>query len=294
MSTPGTDIVSANIDRGLEKHQVRMIETDDGRRFLHIPDELRRKAIVLTPVQELAQADPLWQPSVRLLFLDVDAHTYPAKQKGKRALGKLGIGEIAKLAGVDVVWADTVPSGEPGVIKARAVIRVRKSDGTFLERADTGVIREDVEAEEIEDSMRERNETAREPMSDDALAKAIRKRVRDERKHYHAKAITKAILRAMRGLIGLAHAYDEQDLRKKPFVVVGFNLVVPDDPAAQRLVIERAHASQAALYGGPVEPVEPAAAEYVRIEGEIPPDDDDEPREPAPVQTMPIDDDIPF
>lgn len=298
--------------------KIRIVEhhLEDGRtvRSLQIDRDLRDRAIVLTPVQEVMQADPNYTPSVRLMWVDVDGQTYkmpdrpPAQQGGEwvkmRGLSKQTIEDAGKLAGIDVVESDTVASGDPNIIKANARIRYRRSDGTWQYRSDGGEILVDVEAEEIADRLRDRNEAHRaagrtqKVLDEAALGARIRQEQREQKRHYPAKARTKAILRAMRGLLSLQHAYPEADLRQKPIIVVGYNFT-PDrsDPAVQRAMLE----SEFAVFGRPgVEPASespalppgasgddsgeeaPAAsptaappAGYQPVEGEVTDEDDD-------------------
>lgn len=279
-----------------DKVQIETATAPDGNTYrrLVIPNELRQAANVLTPVDEIVQADPNYTPSVRLLRLDVTRHAYKqtAKKDGwgdnakwveQYALSKVGIHEIAKLAGIEVVESGTIPSGEPGVIKGRATIRVRRSDGTWITRTDEGVIREDIELEEIDERERAYNDSAKpdKKRSGAILDGHIRSKQREARRHFHAKATTKAILRAMRGILSLPHVYSDDDI-KKPFVVIGYSFT-PDtnDPAIRQAILDR----EFAVYGRPALPdttpeplamLEPAPeGEYRAIEGEITDDEDD-------------------
>ena len=76
--TSGAAIVKAvPIPAQLQELGVRIAEEEDtGLRVIVLPPAVRQAVNLLTPVSSWNQADPNWTPSISLVQLDKDAHTY--------------------------------------------------------------------------------------------------------------------------------------------------------------------------------------------------------------------------
>lgn len=239
----------SNIPPALAERGVRFIETSGGARLLDIPAALRAEANVLLPVSEIAQADPLWQPSVRWLQLDIEKNTYPGQKDGELALSKNGVLALAEAAGIEVVSTTRMDRGTlmPTEFGWQATVRVRRGDGTWRHFTASKII--DVEDEKLAIDLQVRTGKFTKDKPEDAKVQAIAKRLATEKPHWNAKAETKAILRAVRAVLQLPPAYTRAELGK-PFVVVGWNLTLDyNDPEQRAAAIEHGLTGQRSAAG---------------------------------------------
>lgn len=219
----------------------------DGVRQIEIPATLRETVNVLTPRSALEQADPLWQPALRMVQLDKhqpttrdnpNPHWY--LQQGKPALTKNGLMELCKLAGIEVTKTERMPRAvlRESEIGWSAEGRVRQSDGTWmrLPNASKVIDREDEYAEIVAQCG-----------NDGAKAE---KRWIAERKHLDAKCETKAILRMLRAALAIPGTFNGREW-EKPFLVVAYNFT-PDysDVEVRRMLTAAAASASTDVYGG--------------------------------------------
>jgi hypothetical protein len=218
----------------------------DGVRQIEIPAELRERVNVLTPRSALEQADPLWQPALRMVQLskaepqvrdNPNPHWY--LQQSKPALTKNGLMELCKLAGIEVTKTERMPRSvlRESEIGWSAEGRVRQSDGTFMRLPN---------ASKVIDREEEYQEIMAQSGNNSAKAE---KRWIAERKHLDAKCETKAILRLIRAALALPGTFNGNDWQK-PFLVVAYNFT-PDysDAEVRRMLTAAGASATEAVYG---------------------------------------------
>lgn len=244
---------------------VSIIERD-GVRVVSLPDNLRERFNVLLPVSEIVQANPLWTPGVRAVNLSLAEHTYRGSKNGFKGLNKYGVLLLARTAGVEVVSTDRMERSrlKDSEIGWQATVRVRTADGTWQHVTESRVMDLDEERMAIDHQVRsseatyaERDGRAMKPEA--ALKAAVVSRWTNERPHYDAKCETKAVLRAVRHVVGIPQEYPEGAF-SKPWLVVSYNLT-PDysDPETLRYLLADAVGATQRAFPAP------------RVQGELPP-----------------------
>lgn len=242
-----TDVAArrpAEIPPALAQIGVQIGTDESGFRAVVFPPEVRQRCNLLFPVSEVAQADPNFTPSVRIVQLDVAAHTYEQKG-GKRAINKQGLEILGNCAGVLYQKTGRIPKAEleDDEIGYWGEIAIRRSDGTV-----EPIRREKVVSREVEE-FKIRSAVAAMNKSDAEKHKIFEARWLAEREHMRAKCESKAMLRAMRAALQIPHVYTTQELQK-PFVVVGYSFTPDyDDPDTKRLLVAHGLAATTAIYG---------------------------------------------
>lgn len=257
----------------LEQAGIAVVERD-GARMIEIPDELRAKCNVLVPVSEIVQANPLWQPAIRAVRLDKDRHSYPGQKRDELALNKHAVLLLARTAGIDVVRSERMPIAvlREHEIGWQATVRVRRADGTHEEMTESRVMDLEVERLAIDYQVDTGKYSSGKPEHERAAEKL--KRWHTERPHFDAKCETKALLRAVRAVLQLPHAFSERDFAK-PFLVLTYAFS-PDtnDPEVMRALISAGVNGSARMYGTPraIEAGDESmdVTSYGPIDGEIP------------------------
>lgn len=252
-----TDLVRAPIviPPALAKVGVE-VQEQDGMRVVHIPAALQRTYNVVQPISEISQADPDFTPSVGLLTLDLERHTYT--REGKQDLSKDGIGLIAFMAGIEID-SDPVPPPMPGMIAYKAFARIRRSDGSMQSWVGNHEITLADEYEIVAQQVRAKAAKAAgegQPWTADAIEQAIKTRWLKEKKSLPQKCATGAQLRAITAVLQLKRGgYTKADLAK-PFIVVKYNST-PSDPEVRRLRALQAGDALAGRRSLPAPTVEP-------------------------------------
>jgi hypothetical protein len=248
----GAAIIKAvPIPEQLQQLGVRIAEEEGtGLRVIVLPPDVRQAVNLLTPVSSWAQADPNWTPSVSLVKLDKDAHTY-GLPGGKLGLNKQALETLGKCAGVLYTRTSRVPKQElqEGEMWAyRATVGFRRSDGTIDEvTRERGFNRE---AEQLDITTAVRTGSRSKGWSRDAQDAEIQKRWIAELRFGPAKTESKAINRALRAGLAIPSSVAEGALAK-PFLVVGFNFTPDyDDPAVKQALVAVAMNAEQAIYGG--------------------------------------------
>jgi hypothetical protein len=208
----------------------------DGVRAVFFPQELRGRVNVLLPVAEVAQADPHFSPSIRLVELEKERHTY-AQGNNRNALSKQGLEILANTAGIFDTQATKIPTGEldEGEIGYAASIKIRRSDGTIDTITRTKIVDREVEAAKIADEvsgwMTRNNKTQEQGKAE------YKKRWLKERGDMHAKCESKAVLRAIRAALQIPHVFTDAEM-KRPFLVIGYSFT-PDwsDPQTRQILV---------------------------------------------------------
>jgi len=235
---PATTLATVIAQAGVEVVEV------DGVRRITFPDNLRERFNVLMPVDELVQANPLWSPGLKAVTLTIDEHTYKGQKDSEAALNKAGVMLLARTAGVEVVSTERLERSrlKDAEIGWQATVRTRRSDGTWETAVDSRVMDIDEERAAIEHQVRSAEayyakQDNRAPKSEAVLMAAVKGRWTNERPHFDAKCETKAILRAMRHLVGIPHAFPKSAFTK-PFLVVTYSLTPDyDDPETMRMLL---------------------------------------------------------
>jgi hypothetical protein len=255
----GAIITPVPIPRELQEAGVRIAEDPGGLRVIVLPPEVRQRVNLLTPVSSWNQADPNWTPSISLVKLDKDAHTY-FLPGGKLGLNKQALETLGRCAGVLYTRTTRVPLAELHAGEKwayRATVGFRRSDGSIDEVTRERGFNEEAEQMEIEDAVRSAEgyengqKTGRPKFATDEAVKAeCRKRWIAELRHGPAKTESKAINRALRAGLAMPSSVKAADLNK-PFLVIGFNFT-PDysDPTVKRALVAVGLNAQAAIYGG--------------------------------------------
>lgn len=250
--TSGAAIVKAvPIPAQLQELGVRIAEEEDtGLRVIVLPAAVRQAVNLLTPVSSWNQADPNWTPSISLVQLDKEAHTY-FLPGGKLGLNKQALETLGRCAGVLYTRTARVPKEElqEGEMWAyRATVGFRRSDGTVdVVTRERGFNRE-AESMDIEDAVRggEKFKNAAKEVQD----AEIKKRWIFELRFGPGKTESKAINRALRAGLAMPSSVKASDLNK-PFLVVGFNFTPDyDDPVVKRALIAVGLNAEQAIYGG--------------------------------------------
>jgi hypothetical protein len=258
-------------------------DTASGMQIVVIPPAVREKFNVLMPVQAFQQADQSWTPSIRVVQADPDAangaHFY--KQQGNKLAPKKQLlellGDAAGVISTEVDLIDRERFDVGGVTAEtfthRAVLKIRKSDGTLRMITDSKTYELYAEYEEICDSVKrsdrwENGERAGKFMpGTDEYDAEVRKRWLNEIKFAKAKNESKAILRAIRSALQIPHTFSPADVAK-PFIVIGWNFT-PDysDVETRRMLVEAglfgAQSAASRIYGEPRREIEAPAGELV-------------------------------
>ncbi len=294
---------SAVQDMGVEIHE------RDGVRAVFFPQELRGRVNVLLPVAEVAQADPHFSPSIRLVELEKERHTY-SQGNNRNALSKQGLEILANTAGIFDTQARRIPKGDldDGEIGYEATIKIRRSDGTIDTITRTKIVDREVEQAKIADEVT--GWMTRNNKSQEQGKAEFKKRWLKERGDIHAKAESKAVLRAIRAALQIPHVFTDAEM-KRPFLVIGYSFT-PDweDPVTRSILVSHGLSAGETLYGpAPGLPPAPEPMPAVVVGGpedeaekpyegdEPPPPEPDEPDpepEPEPPSEPNPDDDIPF
>jgi hypothetical protein len=258
------------------------VGTDEhGYRMVAIPRELRQQVNVLLPVQEIAQADPNFSPSVRMVELNVEQHSYDGPG-GKKALNKQGLEILAMTAGVLRTRTRRIPASElqEGEIGYEAEIHIRRSDGSIEAiKRDKIVV---IEVEQFKVGEEVQRWAAKYRKSREEAEAEYRKRWIKERGDMYAKCESKAVLRALRAALHVQHGYSPAEFNR-PWLVVGWSFT-PDtsDPEVKRMLMAHGLQQTDRVYGVDREDTE-SRAELDRLV--LPPANEaDDPDENEPVE----------
>lgn len=256
----GAAIIKAvPIPRELQEAGVKIAEDEGGLRVIVLPPSVRQAVNLLTPVSSWNQADPNWTPSISLVKLDKEAHTY-FLPGGKLGLNKQALETLGRCAGVLYTRTARVPKNElqEGEMWAyRATVGFRRSDGSVDEVTRERGFNREAEQMEIEDSVRNavvyengQKTNKKRYTSEEEVAAEARKRWIAELRFGPSKTESKAINRALRAGLAMPTSVKAADLQK-PFLVIGFNFT-PDysDPEVKRALVAVGLNAQAAIYGG--------------------------------------------
>ncbi len=248
-----------------------VVRNDDGSTALVIPTELRDKYNVLAPSAVLTQADPHFVPAFSIVQLDPDpngAHFYgmTGANKGKVAMNKDGIQQIANVAGIDFsLDPGGREHGDPVDVyllgskvmsirayKYTALGRYRKSDGTYVA----------AKAEREWIPQREALEIEMEA-SGKSFLKTDAEKLQYAKKEFlrnlefrSMMAKSKAQNAVMRAAFGIQQKYTPQQAAK-PFFIISYNFSAGSDPAALAIVASLVGADVSNLYGSESAPMLP-------------------------------------
>lgn len=219
-----------------------------------IPPDVRKALNVINPVSSFAQADPNWTPSISIVQLDKELHSYSVT--GKLALNKQALETLGKAAGVLYTRAVPVPRAElrEGERWAfRATVGFRRSDGTIDEVTRERGFNEEAEKAEIEQAVRSAKVYQSETLkfdTEEKVAAECYKRWLNELRFGPAKTESKAINRALRAGLQVPTSLPPAAFGK-PFLVIGYSFT-PDynDVEVKRILIAAGLNAQAAIYGG--------------------------------------------
>lgn len=257
MSTDLANRRPAAIPPALEQIGVQIATDDSGYRAVIFPPEVRQRCNLLLPVSEISHADRNFQPSVRLVQLDIATHTYEStQQRGKRAINKQGLEILGNCAGVLYQKTGRIPKHEleDTEIGYWGEIAIRRSDGTVEP------IRREKVVDRVIEEYKIRSAVSRMDKPDHEKHRIFEQRWIAEREHMRAKCESKALLRAMRAALQIPHMFTAQELQK-PFVVVGYSFTPDyDDPETKRLLVAHGLAATTAVYGelAPPNPPDPS------------------------------------
>lgn len=231
----------------LQELGVKIAQDEGGLRVIILPAVVREACNLITPVSSWNQADPNWTPTINLVQLDKDSHTYPLPG-GKLGLNKQALETLGKTAGVLYTKTERVPKAElqDGEMWAyRAIVGFRRSDGTVDQVTRERGFNREAEELDILDSVKKSGKYATEA----AIEGECRKRWIAELRFGPAKTESKAINRALRAGLGIPASVTSQAIQK-PWLVVGFNFT-PDynDPEVKRALVAIGMNAQQALYG---------------------------------------------
>lgn len=254
--TSGAAIVKAvPIPAQLQDLGVRIAEDEGGLRVIVLPPAVREAVNLITPVSSWNQADPNWTPTINLVQLDKDSHTY-ALPGGKLGLNKQALETLGRCAGVLYTHPTRVPKAELQDDEAwayRATAGFRRSDGTVDEVTRERGFNREAEQMEIEDSVRSAKYDGNLKFTTpEAIEAECRKRWIAELRFGPAKTESKAINRALRAGLGIPASVTAAQIQK-PWLVVGFNFT-PDynDPETRRALMQLANIGSNRLYGTPI------------------------------------------
>jgi hypothetical protein len=255
----------AVIPKPLVEIGVKVVE-ENGLRMVEFPPKLKQACNVLLPVNEIVQSDSNYSPSVRMVMLDAEHHTYGNPQwKQNRALNKQGLEILGNLAGVVEMRAVRMDRSvlTDREIGYEGVVKIRRSDGSLMTIRKPKVIDKNVEYERIVQQAKKAAKSYE--WSAEKLAEETEKRWLSEQEHLDAKCESKAVLRALRSALQIPHQFNPGQL-KRPFLVVGWNFT-PDwsDREVRRMLVANGVASSKALYAGgrrPEDEAEPGDAEW--------------------------------
>lgn len=203
--------------------------------------EMQTQANLLSPVSQVDSLLPLHQISLRVTNLDIQSDTYDDPRfckNGERAIGKTGLMKIMQTAGVTMVDGPRRldDRSDPCYCAIQVTLGMTTFDGCLTQFTASKEL-------DMRDGAPETMKKGKEALSDAALG--------DKRRHIVSLCETKAILRALRGLLGLKQKYTAAEL-KKPFVIPK---LVPaldahmDDPVVKQALLEKALGSASSLYG---------------------------------------------
>jgi hypothetical protein len=267
------------IPQQLQDAGVRIIEEEGtGMRAIVLPPNVRQHVNLLTPISTFAAADPNWTPSVSLVKLDQEAHTYPIPGGGKLGLNKQALETLGRCAGVLYTRTTRVPTEElvPGeeLWGYRALAGFRRADGTVEEVVRERTWVKEAEMMEIEDSVARKLKT--EDRTTAAFKAEVRKRWIAELRHGRAKTESKAINRALRAGLGIPTSVTAAQL-SKPWLVVGFNFTPDyDDPSVKQALVAIGFKASSDIYG-----TTPALAAGEATPADAAPEEIDEGQEPT-------------
>lgn len=224
---------------------------DSGMAVVMIPPDVRRSLNVINPVSSFAQADPNWSPSISLVQLDKEAHSYNVSGKlglNKQALETLGLAGGIVETKVRRLKADELGEGERWGYEA--TVKIRKSDGTLIPTTRSRTFNEEAEKAEIEDSVRAaKSDSGPRFNTEEKVAAECRKRWINELKMGPAKTESKAINRAIRAALQVPTSLKPADFGK-PFLVIGYSFTPDyDDVEIRRMLVAAGIGGTDALYG---------------------------------------------
>lgn len=208
--------------------------------------ELEKHANVVSPLSKLDHMLPMHRISLRTTVINTDPRAGEVYRDGRFcqgdevALTKNGMLKLMGAAGVNVVSSHRLDDRQdPFVCEYEVTLSIRQFDGTLRTFC----------ASKRNDFRDGQPEVTKKDGSAYAASAA-----NDMRRHIVSLTQTKAMLRALRGLLNLKQKYTKAEL-SKPFVVP---VLVPDldpsDPDVKRALLQAALGVQVALYGDAPEP----------------------------------------
>lgn len=240
-------------------------KSNDGAMLINLGDpRLKEQFNVLAPATTLAKADANFTPAISVVALD-PADSYPTSkgENAKKALSKVQLDQIAKVAGIEDESPAIVYFGVSNEnVRVTWSARMRRPDGTW-QRA-TGS-REWIEADEKEQLLGSVPQYVLKDGPPNSTNAAFNKWWNDRwfgqvKRHRLGMTETKARLRAYRSLLTVKAGYTDAELRK-PFLIASTSFT-PDTSDLRILGMMMSQGREAAglLYGPesgaqPVDPV---------------------------------------
>lgn len=254
---PGTAVVRPTpVPRALAELGVRIGQDEDsGHAIVMIPPAVRQAVNVINPVSSFVQADPNWTPSISLVQLDKESHSYNVS--GKMGLNKQALETLAVAGGVLETRVRRLKQDElgPGEMWGyEATVVIRRSDGVAVPTSRTRTFNGEAEKAQIEDDVRSAKWDGKYKFdTEEKVAAECRKRWLAELRFGPSKTESKAINRAIRAALQVPTSLKPADFAK-PFLVIGYSFT-PDynDAEVKRMLVAAGLGATGALYGQPLE-----------------------------------------
>ena len=203
----------------LSKQTGTDVKQVDGQVVISFGRQIEEKLNCLAPVSQVAQVDPMFSPTPRLVNLNIASDAFEVKKgTGTYSLNKIGLSKLADAAQIEAISQRMEYMGNQGV-RAIVIARMRKPDGTWRMEPKAKAVRFDVLKREVERRLKSAAKKYKKsaPTQDD-----IDKAFDDELVFVEEKAATKASLRCVRSLLSVKGTYTKAELAK-PFLVVTWN-----------------------------------------------------------------------
>jgi len=221
---------------------------------------------------------------------DGDCYKVGSRKNGSEwedlfALAKPALDRVASAAGINFVTmrVDDRSSRDRCEVECRAAMK--NESGAWVVKT----YRKELDMRDVEDARRQERAKANERAGKDKktpeqLEDELRNEMAQYRKHLAARTETGAILRAVRGQLGIRSQWTKGELAK-PFVVMRVDYA-PDasDPVARRFLMEQGARASEALFGQMGRAREIVGAEVVHEAGRVTVEADDLPVGEEPVE----------
>lgn len=253
----GTSVVRATpVPTALAELGVRIGQDESsGHAVVMIPPQVRQHVNVINPVSSFVQADPNWTPSISLVQLDKESHSYNVS--GKMGLNKQALETLAVAGGVIETRVRRLKQDElgPGEMWGyEATVVIRRSDGVAVPTTRSRTFNGEAERAQIEDDVRAAKWDGRLKFdTEEKVAAECRKRWLAELRFGPSKTESKAINRAIRAALQVPTSLKPADFAK-PFLVIGYSFTPNyDDIEVKRMLVAAGLGATGALYGQPLE-----------------------------------------